>query len=36
VLVVRAEGTTPAALDRIKAVLESALRRYPEVAPVRW
>ena len=36
VLVVRAEGTTPEALDRIKAVLEAALRRYPEVAPVPW
>jgi phosphomannomutase/phosphoglucomutase len=36
VLVVRAEGTTPAALDRIKAILEDALRRSPEVAPIRW
>jgi phosphomannomutase/phosphoglucomutase len=36
VLVVRAEGTTPAALERIKAVLEQALRRYPEVGPIRW
>ncbi|HLW59058.1 MAG TPA: phosphomannomutase/phosphoglucomutase [bacterium] len=36
VLVVRAEGTTPAALERIKAVLEQALRRYPEAAPLSW
>ncbi len=36
VLVVRAEGTTPAALDHAKAVLEEALRRHPEVAPIRW
>jgi phosphomannomutase/phosphoglucomutase len=36
VLVVRAEGKTPAALDRIKAVLEDALRRYPEVARIPW
>jgi len=36
VLVVRAEGTTPPALDRIKAMLDGALRRYPEVAPIRW
>jgi hypothetical protein len=33
---VRAEGKTPAALDRIKAVLEDALRRYPEVARIPW
>lgn len=36
VLVVRAEGVTPAALDRMKRILEDALRRYPEVAPIRW
>jgi phosphomannomutase / phosphoglucomutase len=36
VLVVRAEGTTPDALDRIKAILEDALRRHPEVEPIRW
>jgi phosphomannomutase/phosphoglucomutase len=36
VLVVRAEGTTPEALERIKAVLEGTLRRYPEVAPIHW
>ena len=36
VLVVRAEGTTPAARDRIKAMLEDALRQYSEVAPIRW
>jgi phosphomannomutase/phosphoglucomutase len=35
VLVVRAEGATPAALDRIKGILENALREYPEVAPIR-
>ncbi len=36
VLVVRAEGTGPASLDRIKTILEDALRRYPEVAPIHW
>jgi phosphomannomutase / phosphoglucomutase len=36
VLVVRAEGTTPAALQRIKDILEEALRQYPEVAPIVW
>ncbi len=36
VLVVRAEGRTPAALDRIKGVVEEALRRHPEVAPPDW
>ena len=36
VLVVRAEGTTPAALDRIKAILERALGTHPEVAPLSW
>jgi phosphomannomutase/phosphoglucomutase len=36
VLVVRAEGKTPEALERIKRILEDALRPYPEVAPVRW
>jgi len=36
VLVVRAEGTTPSALDRIKRILEDALRHYPEVAPIPW
>ena len=36
VLVLRAEGTSPAALSRIKAFLEEALRRHPEVAPVQW
>ena len=36
VLVVRAEGTTPAALDRIKTILMEALRRYPEVAAPDW
>jgi phosphomannomutase/phosphoglucomutase len=35
-LVVRAEGRTPEALGRIKAILEEALRRHPEVAPVGW
>ncbi|MBM3449753.1 MAG: phosphomannomutase/phosphoglucomutase [Armatimonadetes bacterium] len=36
VIVVRAEGTTPAARDRIQAVLEAALAPYPEVGQVRW
>jgi phosphomannomutase/phosphoglucomutase len=36
VLVVRAEGRTPEALDRIKAVLQDALRRHPEVAAIVW
>ena len=36
VLVLRAEGTSPAALGRIKILLEEALRRHPEVAPVQW
>jgi phosphomannomutase / phosphoglucomutase len=36
VLVVRAEGVTPAALERMKRILEDGLRRYPEVAPIRW
>jgi phosphomannomutase/phosphoglucomutase len=36
VLVVRAEGTDTQALHRIKIILEDALRRYPEVAPLRW
>ena len=36
VLVVRAEGTTPAALVRIQTVLAEALRRHPEVSPIRW
>ena len=36
VLVLRAEGTSPAALSRIKAILEEALRQHPEVAPVQW
>jgi len=36
VLVVRAEGKTPEALGRAKTVIEEALRRYPEVAPVQW
>lgn len=36
VLVVRAEGRTPEALERIKAVLQGALRRHPEVAALDW
>jgi phosphomannomutase / phosphoglucomutase len=36
VLVVRAEGVNPEALERIKTLLEDALRRHPEVAPIRW
>ena len=36
VLVVRAEGKDIQARDRIKTILEDALRRYPEVAPIRW
>ncbi len=36
VLVLRAEGVDPRALDRIKTILEDGLRRHPEVAPIRW
>jgi phosphomannomutase / phosphoglucomutase len=36
VLVVRAEGTSPAALSHIQAVLQEALQRQSEVAPVQW
>jgi phosphomannomutase/phosphoglucomutase len=36
VLVLRAEGTTPQALDRVKALLTDALRRHREVASVSW
>jgi phosphomannomutase/phosphoglucomutase len=36
VLVVRAEGTTRAALERAKSLLEDALRRFPEVSPIQW
>ncbi len=36
VLVVRAEGKTPAGLEGIKAVFEEALRRHSEVAPLGW
>ena len=36
VLVVRAEGVTPEARDRIKTILEDGLRRHPEVEPIRW
>jgi phosphomannomutase/phosphoglucomutase len=36
VLVVRAEGATPDALDRAKDTLEKSLRRFPEVAPIDW
>jgi phosphomannomutase/phosphoglucomutase len=35
-LVVRAEAATPRGLERAKAVLERALRDYPEVAAVDW
>jgi len=35
-LVLRAEGTTPEDLARIKAALEQALRAHPAVGPVRW
>jgi len=35
-LVLRAEGTTAEALGRATEVLETALRRHPEVASVRW
>jgi len=35
-LVLRAEGTTAEALGRATEVLDGALRRYPDVAPVRW
>ena len=36
VLVLRCEGRTPEALTRICAEMESTLRQYPEVGPVRW
>jgi phosphomannomutase/phosphoglucomutase len=35
-LVLRAEGTTAEALGRATEVLDGALRRYPDVAPVSW
>ncbi len=35
-LVVRAEAKTQAGLSRIKAVLESALARYPDVGRIAW
>ncbi len=35
-LVLRAEGTTAAALAGAVKVLDDALRRYPDVAPVQW
>ena len=35
-LVIRAEGATAAALGRATAVLDAALRGYPEVAPIPW
>jgi len=35
-LVIRAEAATSQGLERAKAVLEGALRDYPEVAPVAW
>lgn len=36
VLVVRAEGKTPEALEHAKGVLEDALHRQADVAPVSW
>src|SRR5579871_3568724 len=36
VLVVRAEGRTPEALERAKRVITDALRQHPEAAPVSW
>lgn len=36
VLVVRAEATTPRALEPIKATLTEALRRFPEVGEIDW
>jgi phosphomannomutase/phosphoglucomutase len=36
VLVLRCEGRTPAALQRIKGEVERALARHPEVGTVRW
>lgn len=36
VLVVRAEGKTPQALLRAKAVVEEALQHHPEVGPLVW
>jgi phosphomannomutase/phosphoglucomutase len=35
-LVLRAEAKTPEALLRIKGVLESELKKFPEVGPVAW
>jgi phosphomannomutase/phosphoglucomutase len=36
VLVIRAEGQTPEALEHAKGVIEDALRRQADVAPVSW
>jgi phosphomannomutase/phosphoglucomutase len=36
VLVVRCEGRTEADLEAIKAEMEGALRRFPEIGPVDW
>ncbi len=36
VLVVRAEGKTPEALQRVKGILEEALRAFPECGPIDW
>lgn len=36
VLVLRCEGRTPQARDRICREMEAALARHPEVGPVRW
>lgn len=35
-LVLRAEATSPAALQRITGALERVLRRHPEVGPIVW
>lgn len=35
-LVLRAEGTAPEALERIKATLAAELRRYPAVGSITW
>ncbi len=35
-LVLRAEGKTPDALERIKRVLENSLRAEPSVGPIQW
>ena len=35
-LIVRAEGKTPEALDRIKKILEDKLKEFPDIGPLDW